>query len=319
MVDAAIGWLGNQPRFFLWVHLYDPHEWQVRMHHSASGERVWSGETPPDFRDRLLALHGLPPFVEGQPYTVQWGKDRPPEERVQDSTLETLLRGIDHYDELVRFADAQVAHLHAALEALALPGRTLWIVTADHGEGLASHQTTGHGDRIFQEQLHVPLILHASDGSLGPRVVRELVGHIDLLPTLGETLGLRVRGDPRLFEGRSLLPLARGETASWGARPLFAQRRPAEAKDQDRAEVYALQDSDHKVIRAIPGEELVFDLGADPLELQARATEEAAAAELRAGLDARLRTYQGLRSGEPREASPEFLEELRDLGYVGDD
>src|SRR5262249_41928785 len=149
--------------------------------------------------------------ADGAPWSVDWQLDRYLGDALDPHSADGFLRCIDAYDELVLFADRQVERLYRAVHDLKLPGRSLWIVTADHGEGLASHAVAGHGMRVYQEQLHVPLIVHASDRTLGPKVVDELVGHVDVLPTLAETLGTTIRGDPRLFEGRSLFPLIRGE------------------------------------------------------------------------------------------------------------
>jgi len=321
VVDAALAWLRERrkgTRFFLWVHVYDPHEWQQRVEaHHGRDEPIWSGATPADFVARFAELHGLPAPVPGQPYLVPMpGKPDPRGVFGPDK----LLRCVDAYDQLVLEADRALARLHAELAALELPGRTLWVVTSDHGEGLADHGYTGHTGRIFQEQLHVPLILATSDGALGPRVVDELVAHADLFPTLVEGLGLALAADERLFDGRSLLPLARGEDVPWPPRRVFAQRRPStDPKERDRAAMYALQDGRRKLLRVEPGPDALFDLGADPRELVDLGEEAAHASELHRALDALLGTYgaHAPASGAAEQEVPEaILEELRNLGYA---
>ena len=275
---------------------------------------LWSGATPEGFLERLTELHGLPPPRPEKPYTVDWGKDR----SVVDESLPAFLRAIDEYDELTLFADRQVERLHSGIESLGLPGRTLWVVTSDHGEGLASHATSGHGPRIYQEQLRVPLVLYASDGSLAPRVVDELVAHIDLMPTLAETLGLRVTGNSKLFEGHSLWPLARGESVPWSGRGIFSQRRPAkDSNESNPSELYALQTAYAKLILQGPATDEFFDLASDPKELVDLGPEHAGAAELRAALEERLRVYRSFSPAAPDEEVPEeWMQELRGLGYV---
>ncbi len=324
VVDAALAWLGmprTNARFFLWVHLYDPHKWKDRvLELGAHTEPIWSGASPPGFLAHVAELHGLPAPRDGAPYTVAWRVKRS-DERLDFESAEGFLRCIDAYDELTLFADRQIARLYQAIEALAPAGRTLWVVTADHGEGLASHGVAGHGGRIYQEQLSVPLVLHASDGSISPRVVDELVSHVDLLPTLAENLGARVVGRAPLYEGRSLWPLLSGANVEWTARVAFAQRRPAlDGNDPDggaseRAEAYALQTARVKYILHEPGADEFFDLVADPKELVNLGPEAAAAAELRAELERRMELFRAL----PRtEASvpEEWQEELRKLGYA---
>lgn len=321
VVDAALGWLERErkgPRFLLWVHLYDPHKWKdLVLEHEGKRDPIWQGASPPDFLARVAALHGLPAPRAGEPYRVDWHVEKKGGETLDVSSAEGFLRCIDAYDQLTLFADHQVQRLYERIEALGLPGRTLWVVTADHGEGLASHGVAGHGGRIYQEQLRVPLVVHASDGSLGPRVVDELVAHVDLFPTLAETLGYAVTGAAPLYEGRSLWPLIEGLASTSTPRALFAQRRPAEsAEDPDQSEVYALQDGSHKLILHEPGEDEFFDLVRDPLEARNLGLEDPAAARMLEALGERLRVFEALGRGPNGEMPAEWLEELRDLGYV---
>jgi arylsulfatase A-like enzyme len=324
VVDAALAWARKKrtsERFFLWVHLYDPHRWkELALESARFGAAPWKGATPAGFTHTLAELHGLPLPIEGEPWTVDWVvEDEKRGAHDFDFTSEAgFLRAIDAYDAFTLFADQQVARLHAELEALGLPGRTLWIVTSDHGEGLASHGIAGHGGRIYQEQLAVPLVLHASDDSLAPRVVEMPVSHVDLFPTLAATLGEEVRGAPGVYEGRSLWPLLTGGEGPWATRTLFAQRRPAENDaDPDRAAVYALNDGRHKYILHEPGTDELYDLAADPLEQTNLGEGAAVGADLRRELEQRLRVYAALAPGSgDGEVPEEWLEELRDLGYV---
>ena len=326
VVDAAIDWLGRERkggRFLLWVHLYDPHKWKdVVLERASDGAPIWSGATPPDFFERIAELHGLAPRMSGEEHVIDWNVEKKSGEHLEDvRSPEGFLRCIDAYDELVRFADAQVARLYQTIEALALPGRTLWVVTADHGEGLASHGVPGHGPRIYQEQIRVPLVLHASDGSVRSCVVDELVAHVDLFPTLAETLGLEVEGAPRLYEGRSLWPLVSGEGAAGAVRRVFSQRCPplenANAGDQPR--LFSLQDERSKLILQQSGDGVVefYDLAADPLELVDLGVASREAAKLRAELELRLSAYSAITHAEAGEDVPEeWMRELRELGYA---
>ncbi|MEQ1893625.1 MAG: sulfatase-like hydrolase/transferase, partial [Planctomycetota bacterium] len=76
VVDAALAWAKNQrtsERFFLWVHLYDPHRWkELALESARFGAPPWRGATPAGFTRRLAELHGLPLPVEGEPWTVDW-------------------------------------------------------------------------------------------------------------------------------------------------------------------------------------------------------------------------------------------------------
>ncbi len=324
LVDQAIEWArarSEQP-FFLWLHLYDPHGWK-RPKLPAWARASVVDSRPDDagsFFDYLARLHGfaeLDPEARDLPWLGADGRGQTHTARAR----EDVQRFIDDYDALIRFADSEVQRLYAALEGPASPRKGLWIVTSDHGEGLGSHGYEGHGGRIYNEQLRVALLFHASDGTLPPRRREELVGHVDLLPTLAELFGLAWRAPHEEFFGRSLVPLLAGDAALRAApaaeRLFFAEQRRAEdAEAGDAGEMVAIQDRRHKLIRYPDGHEEFFALTEDPLELHDLGDSGKRHAELRAALEERLRFYSELAQGELEEPAPEFLEELQDLGYA---
>lgn len=325
VVDAAIQWLNAEDRsgrFLLWVHLYDPHKWKELQIEMPDGP-LWTGLTPDGFLETVARMHGIPetsPGVFEFDWTAAIKKGRAESGRAIDTEgAENFQRSIDAYDVLTAFSDRQVQRLYGAVEDLDLPGRTLWIVTSDHGEGLASHGVAGHGGRIYQEQLRVPLIVHASDGSLAPARRTELVSHIDLFPTVAEALGRSTRGLAGLYEGRSLWPLLRGEHPVWGPRTVFAQRKADEDPEPgEETRMYALQDGRHKYLLHQPGEDEFYDLASDPLELENRiGSDDPAKDALHVELLERLRLLETLsRAKSDLEVPEEWMQELRDLGYA---
>ena len=86
--------------------------------------------------------------------------------------------------------------------------------------------------------------------------------------------------------------------------------------DPDQAEVYALQDGRHKLILHEPGADEFFDLGADPLEARNLGLEQPEARRMLDELEERLRLFGTLSFGAGEAMPEEWLEELRDLGYV---
>jgi arylsulfatase A-like enzyme len=325
LIDDAIRWLSggrSATRFFLWVHLYEPHRWKKPSQvpepalRSVRSQPVWDEA---QFYDHIARLHGLPDPPEDEEFEISWqgamtsGVQQAPQSRAE------LLEFIDSYDALIRDADGQIQRLYSALEQLELPGATLWILTSDHGEGLGSHGYAGHGARLYNEQLHVPLLVHATDGSLAPRRVPALVQHVDLLPTLAELLGVTLTSAQPEVAGRSLVPLLRGAAAETSVRFAFAEKKRAD-EESDVGELFALQDLQNKLIQRPDGQEEFFRLGDDPKELESLAAEEPARAELRRALEERLRAFSRLapRPGAAGQdgPAPEWLEELKELGYV---
>jgi len=108
----------------------------------------------------------------------------------------------DPYSGEVAYVDAELAVLFGELEARELTAKTLVIFTADHGESLGEHGEMTHSYFAYNSTLHVPLII-AGPG-VAPRRVAANVGHIDILPTVCELLGIKPR--PTL-QGRSLAAL----------------------------------------------------------------------------------------------------------------
>ena len=73
--------------------------------------------------------------------------------------------------------------------------RPLLAVTGDHGEEFLEHGRFGHASDVTNEQIHVPFVL--ADEGLAPGVHDAPTGHIDVLPTLFDRLGVSV--DPEAY------------------------------------------------------------------------------------------------------------------------
>lgn len=113
-----------------------------------------------------------------------------------------------------RFRDdpylGEVAAVDAALAPLVdrttTAGRTLVVLTADHGESLGEHGEATHGIFAYEATLRVPLIVF-QPRLFPPGVVEAPARHVDLLPTILDALSIPV---PDAIAGRSLLPLVAG-------------------------------------------------------------------------------------------------------------
>jgi choline-sulfatase len=117
------------------------------------------------------------------------------------------------YLRAVRRATDELADFVAAVSALPGGRNTLFVVTSDHGEGLGDHprepKAAGHGFVLYASQLRVPLLLYHPGGALPRgRVVDTPVRLLDVMPTILDFAGL---AGPAGMEGRSLLPLVRGD------------------------------------------------------------------------------------------------------------
>jgi arylsulfatase A-like enzyme len=230
------------------------------------------------------------------------------------------------YDSGIRHTDAFLGRLFAELRQLGLWERTLILVTSDHGEEFGEHDPErfydAHCRTLYDELLHVPLILHAP-GLVPPGVViDEVVELVDVAPTMLELLGLPA---PEGISGRSLAALLRGGTGDPNASAL------SEAVCSG-PEQKSLRTARHKYVAAfdapggersgIPGPrrwQRLFDLERDPGEQHdaLRARPELVET-LRARLGAALApsSERGFARGTGPGPSEDLLRRLRELGYL---
>ncbi|HWB14595.1 MAG TPA: sulfatase-like hydrolase/transferase [Pirellulales bacterium] len=105
------------------------------------------------------------------------------------------------YLNALRAADAKIAWLIAELEKRGLAESTLIAITADHGESFGEHNQRTHSFGIYEQTVHVPLVLlHASLKDM-PRRDDNVGRHIDIAPTLLDLLNVPA---PAVWQGRSL-------------------------------------------------------------------------------------------------------------------
>lgn len=114
----------------------------------------------------LYDLHDpyLPPASYVQRYTNvknPGGWFTPHWEWFQNLTPEQRLAARDAYDGAVNYVDDQIAQLMQQLEQRGLSKNTLVVITSDHGEGFYEHGLMNHGNSLYREVTHVPLLLWA--------------------------------------------------------------------------------------------------------------------------------------------------------------
>lgn len=63
------------------------------------------------------------------------------------------------YDEKIHRADEKFKHFLAAFDELGLSGKTLFVLTSDHGTEVYEHRRFDHGFTLYDEQIHVPLFV----------------------------------------------------------------------------------------------------------------------------------------------------------------
>ena len=155
------------------------------------------------------------------------------------------------YDGEVRVFDDLVGGWLAKLETLGILDDTLVIVTADHGEELLERGHVGHTScnlkgTLYDECIHVPLIMRYPKRLPAGAVVRQQVSQIDLMPTLFDLLGLEL---PLTPDGASLLPLIDGRVETFRAEA-YAETPPAgwQALPGDERRMWCVRTAEWKLI-----------------------------------------------------------------------
>jgi hypothetical protein len=178
-------------------------------------------------------------------------------------------RIIDLYDGAIAWTDRQLGRLFRGLARRRLLDRTMLVVTADHGEELWDHRKFFHGQSLYDELLHVPLIVHAP-GARPARPVTALASSVDLIPTIAEVAHLApIAGDGTSLA--SLLRAAEGGAAPSAApagagRMIFATVSHPEPRTPPR---HGVRTDTRKLVRNVEdGSVELYDLIADPHELR---------------------------------------------------
>jgi hypothetical protein len=107
---------------------------------------------------------------------------------------------LQRYDERVLQADGVIEQIFTLLDEKGYLGRSVVIITADHGEALGEHGQWGHGGALFQQSLRIPLLIFDSAG--GRYANTAFATQVDIAPTLVDRLSLPI---PATWQGRSLL------------------------------------------------------------------------------------------------------------------
>jgi arylsulfatase A-like enzyme len=293
MNREVLAWLrqNHSSRFFLYVHYIDPHD---------------PYDPPAAYREQFARGAGTALFNERKRKV-----------------------GIDLYDGEIRYTDDGLKALVEALREHGAWENTLFVLTSDHGEEFFEHGVLGHGFSLYQEVVHVPLILHGPGVPAGV-VLEEPVAVLDMPATL---LDLAGAGVERFGDGRSFAARLRG-AAPAPSEALFLESEFGQTDADHREFVFSgLRMGPWKLVlternKFFPpsvarfGREALFHLGDDPGEsrnLFHVAEHEQRVAEwielLRA--HAQFLAETGFRDIPPAALTPEIEAGLRALGYIG--
>lgn len=122
----------------------------------------------------------------------------------------------NYYFNCIQDNDNTLSLLLTALDNMGLFDNTIIVFTADHGEMQGSHGLKGKGGFIYENNIHVPLIIYHPDYE-GGRRVSSVTSHMDLAPTFLDMTALSPEKKAEIAEGlngHSLMPLLGNPEAS---------------------------------------------------------------------------------------------------------
>ena len=251
LVDASLDWLeaalesSTDERLFLYVHVVDPHDPYA---------------PPAELRDRFSE-----PLGAGLPSDAELARPAPVAKRYPEGPPGAVLeRMVGLYDAEILAADRAFGRLVDELERRGLYDEAMIVFVADHGEEFFDHSAYGHNPRLYQEVVHVPLVVKfpagVGDGLAGRRFAPR-VRQVDILPTVLDVLGIEVEAE---LAGASLLqPLVDADRLTdWSFEPAVTE------VDSEGVYRKSLIQGDYEYVRtwAPDQTEVLFDLASDPGE-----------------------------------------------------
>ncbi len=295
----AIPWMeqNSDAPFFMFVHYFDAHAPYRPPAEYDLAVREGLGDVPPPYEDEQVRFE--PGFVMPEDYLrQQW------------------LR----YRGEISYVDACMREFLDRVRELGLDDGTVVAVVADHGESFAHHAWFSHGTRLYDPQVHVPMILRGPGVPAGVRVEQQ-VRLIDVCPTLLSLLGKQTPAAAQGVDLSGLVSAAAGLRERGSAAPedlpAFCQTDLEDRRPYSSRISFGLRLPPWKLIIS-PEMALteLYDLSVDPAETNNVAGRDVGTT---ASLSTRLQQWQETTAAlelPPVEMTPEALESLRALGYV---
>jgi len=221
------------------------------------------------------------------------------------------LRGL--YGEEILQTDAEIRRLFEGLHSLGLEEDLLVIVTGDHGEAFRELNHMGHGHNLYDELVHVPLVVF-SPHMVTPQTVRDPVSTMDIFPTVIDLLGLP--RPQRSFDGVSFAPLIRESGQE------IVERTPLFEVEYHTRRVGVVRWPWKVIFDREAGTWEVFNLELDALEEHNVSSSVAEVPAVIAGKE-QIRAYVAPGTSAPAQAtlppieySEKEVERLKTLGYM---
>lgn len=221
------------------------------------------------------------------------------------------------YDGAIAYEDAAVGKFFRQLKLRGLYEGTVIAVMADHGESLGAHGEDTHGVFLYDETIHVPLLIKLPHAAAAGKNIENRVELVDVMPTLLQEAGVAI---PEEMQGQSLLNLMKAETAEgnpategWHDQPAYSESEYPHTFGWSA--LRSLRSEKYLYVQA-PRREL-YDEAADPKAEHNLAASSTAVADTLASQLQALRQKTASKHEAPKPTlDPTAQEKLGALGYM---
>lgn len=199
------------------------------------------------------------PYAERDPHSqrLHW-LFRQDEHTLTDEHVRTARHA---YYANISYVDEQMGRILATLAETGLDKDTIVVFTADHGDMLGE-RGLWYKYSLLENALKIPLVVRVPGQA--PRRVKELVSHLDLLPSLHEMASGNSHFDAvDELDGASFTPLLEGRSRDEELNTFVAEFTAEGAI----APMVAVRKGHYKLIVSLVDPPQLFDLSSDPLEL----------------------------------------------------
>jgi arylsulfatase A-like enzyme len=182
-IDLAISRIKKSKKpFFLFTHFWDTHFPFPNTAYESNGTK--------EDKDKMLAS------IQNESQKEYLRK------RIQNTNLYTIQDMVDKYDLAIKDIDYEIGRLYNFLKEQNLWEDTIFFVLGDHGDNLTSHDIYFSHAGLYDDSIHVPMIIHLP--GLGKQEINKFSQHVDIIPTILDYLKFDINTN---FDGTSLLPL----------------------------------------------------------------------------------------------------------------
>lgn len=309
--------------FLLYIHNMEPHGGE-----RFQGEQPASFDpaVPKEFRETLLARFDAyrkltrRDFARSQPLGTT---DNTTEQQAELDYMDRHFEAHDVlYDGAIRLGDRRFGSVIDLLRTRGLLDNTVVVFLSDHGEELGEHGGWQHDQSVYEELIHIPLVIRLPAAANAGRRVDSIVTLVDVAPTLLALAGVPDPGTAH--QGRDLGALMAGEAGSEEEGPIVVAVRDNKKKyfapwkiERGDLNIALREDALKAIVNVEVGTVELYDLETDPGETDdladRRPGEAARFADFAATWLARCGTGAEGATSDLDEAT---LDRLRALGYV---